>query len=196
MNLASKRYLEPEKDNHSNIIGWKFKPTTLMLLMLYECVNPKNAHLSTREIFKQRGVAYKNFVGWQKEYIDKIEQIDPETKEKTYEERNWFVLWWEEQISLSRIDLRQMLAQVGMQRALKGDYNFWRDLSKTWGVIANEEKEAPVRGIPLNLGKENASIDEIRIAKHKLLAAHRGVGDPGGAQLAPALTVRPKSPAS
>lgn len=193
--LVKKRYLIAKKDEHGNFLGFEFKPTPKMITILYDSVNPKYTHMSIREILKHRNIPYVQWKNWQENFIDKIEHKDPVTKEITVEERNWFVEWWTEELDRSQINFQQALAHVGFKKAMEGDHRFWKDMSRTIGVVTNEAKESPQIEIPSNLGKEEATLDDIRIAKHKLLSLHRGLVDTGPANVAQTLLGKPKGPA-
>lgn len=184
----SLRCLVVKKDQYGKIIGHEFRPTHLMRLMLYESNDPKNSHLEMKEIFKRRGIAFTVFKNWQKDFV--------EVNEETLHTINFFQEWWDEQVSLFSMDPKAALRHIGMQHALEGKFSFWKEMSRTEGVISAEEVNHNIRVIPMELGKNDATIEDIRSAKRKLLDAQRGMGDRGGDQVAAQTPDGPKGPTS
>lgn len=158
----------PILNSTGHVIDYGFRPTALMLQMAIECAKPENFRYSTKEIFKKSNVPTSNFTKWMSHY----RMITPDGSV-----RNFFEEFWNNHMTLAQMDVRKALLAIGREMAInQKDFRFWKEMSHITGVINPENKANP---IPINLGKQDATIEEIKLAKHKLLLAHRGMGDTG-----------------
>lgn len=176
------RNLRPVKDSRGAIIDFEFRPSALMWRIALECIREENVLLPIKEILSKCDVPYSTWVRWTVEYC----HVD----EATLEERNFFEDWWNGFMDTARMDVRSALIAVGKHMAInEKDFRYWKEMSHITGVINPENRQ---HAIPVNLGKQDVSIEEIKHAKAKLLSAHRGMGNTGGVGLAESAPVRRK----
>jgi len=90
--------------------------------------------------------------------------------------------WLEEACDQESGDDAAVLERVGMMQAVQpGNFQYWREMSKTKGVI---KEEAPKQGLTINtdftviMAGAGGNLDA---ARRRLLSAARGLGDSGGA---------------
>lgn len=95
-----------------------------------------------------------------------------------------FSEWYADAIYAQGSPLRSLLEQIGRENAYKGDYNFWRDLARTHGVISNETVEHKINIGQFTKGLENLSDAELEKRANSMLSASRGVENQGTIDLA------------
>lgn len=166
---------KPLKDAHGKIIGVEFSPTPKMLRYVIAVNKAENISKSNLEICKELGISEPEFSRWHNDFV--IHEFDKDGNVKA--SKNHFQDWFDEVLEIRSGEEREMLRAVGMKKALEGEYNYWRDMSKTYGAISNDIVEHKHTTIPFSL-KENATLDDIKHAKAKLLAQQRSLGDAGG----------------
>jgi hypothetical protein len=180
---------KPVRDGHGKVVGVEFKPTLKMLRVAVEFNREENANITNLEILKKCGVSEQEWNRWRNEYVVHEYEADRTTIKSSF---NHFEDWFDNAIHVRSKEERELLRLVGMQKALSGDYNFWKDMSRTYGTIHSEMAAPTQAKIPFQLGQDNASIEDLREARDKLLAAHRGVGNQGGTGMARLTTKRSK----
>lgn len=181
--------LKPVKDTHGRVVAVEFKPTMKMLRVVLAFNKAENSGKSNQDIIEACGVNPAEFSSWHNDYI--IRDYDKEGNLKSA--RNYFKEWLDEALEIKSGEERAILRLVGMQKAIGGDFQFWKEMSRTHGAITQETVEHNHHIIPFNLGKDNATIEDLQSAKKKLMDAHRGVGNDGGTGMARLTTKRSKS---
>lgn len=173
--------------NGKTVIGIEFRPTLKMLRTVVEMGLDKNQGKSTEEILEQCGVTESEWKRWWSEgkFL--------EEKEGRTVERNYFEEWWDSALQIKSGEEREMLRQVGLQKALDGNFNFWKEMARTYGSVTEEPAEGPKKAIPFNL-PTNATPEQLRDARQKLLESHRAVDDSAGSGMARLTAKRPKGP--
>lgn len=129
--------------------------------------DPTNHDKDPEEVLKSLGFSQKLFREWL--------QFDP-----------YFSEWLDDvRLMFTPKSVGKMLEMVGMEKALKGDFSFWKPFALKHKVI--DPDNASLTIIPANLGAFN-EWDEQRVLDHKnsLLDALRGVQEQGGIDVASA----------
>lgn len=139
-----------------------FRPTAKMIL--YSIYRAENPGAGTSEVCRMAGVDPVMPGRWAAKY------------------GSHFMNWIEEALDAQTNDDAKVLERVGMIQASQGNFQFWREMARTKGVIKEEQ---PKRGITLNtdftvvLAAVGGNFDA---ARQQILSAHRGVeykGEPG-----------------
>lgn len=98
--------------------------------------------------------------------------------------QTYFTDWLEEVIEQESGDDALVLERFGMMQALQpGNYQYFRDMAKTKGVIKEEQPKA---GLTINtdftviMTAAGGNLDAVR---HQLLQAARGLADTGGSRV-------------
>lgn len=103
---------------------------------------------------------------------------------------SYYLDWIEEAIDQGvAADDAAVLERVGMVNALQGNFQFWREMARTKGVI---KEELPSKGITINTDFTvvlAAVGGDVHAARARLLQAARGLGDPGGSGMASPLSL-------
>lgn len=181
--------LKAQKDTHGRIVGYEFVPTNKMLRLVIEYNKESNRGLSNEEILKKCGITEAEHQSWWRDHV-----IVPMNADGTPgQPRNFFEEWFDNALEIKSGEERQMLMQVGMQKALEGNFNFWDKLARTFGVINPEAVHEKPMTIPFNL-KDDLTPEQIADARQKLLAAHRSMGNSGSPGLVRLASKRQKSP--
>lgn len=96
----------------------------------------------------------------------------------------YFEEWCEEiKAMLGPKNKKLLLESVGMERALRGDFQFWKPLAIREGVISPDRIDHGV-AIPSNLGAlRSMSDDQLNATENSIMAALRGGGDTGPVDL-------------
>lgn len=139
----------------------------------------ENQHESNEAILKKLKISEDEFASWFRIYV--VTEQNPDGTVRA--SRNYFEEWWDEQLQIRSGEEKEMLRAVGMRKALDGHFQFWKELSRTYGTISPEFVEHHHHVIPFNLGHEDATPEALKAARQKLLAAQRTVADRGGVDL-------------
>ncbi len=127
-------------------------------MLLFAISKVRNPDLSDAEIFKELGSSKNLHKEWVKRYG------------KAYTD------WLEEYMEGQTYRKSDLLEAVGMAQALQaGNYQYWRDMAKTHGVIRDEPKTSTTININTDFNQilsEGKSFEESR---RELLARLRGV---------------------
>lgn len=137
----------------------RFNPTAQMVL--YSIHRGKNPGMSTSEVCALAGINPGLPGKWSAKF------------------GSYFTNWLEEAIDFHVDDDAAVLERVGMIHAAQGNYNFWKDMARTKGVI---KEEAPKRSLTINTDFSQVLIavgGDFNAARSRLLSAHRGVADAG-----------------
>ena len=143
-------YVKEEFDRNGVLLRVDFYPSADMIRYATERSNLKNQQMTNNEIVRSLGLPNGTLKRW-------------ETEHGTY-----FNQWLVKCIENFQGDLRKTLFAFGVDRAFKGEYNYWKDVSKTVGAIANERIEIKAtlsRGIDelAQLSGEELALEEQRI---------------------------------
>lgn len=97
-----------------------FHPTAKMKRWVQARCHPDNIELSDHALAKKVGFS-KNLVrGWLLKH-----------------QEEW-LLWFNSEYERRMAPLKDLLRAVGVQRALDGDFRYWREMAVAYGVIAIE----------------------------------------------------------
>lgn len=141
----------------------QFNPTPQMYAYAMQRGKPENISRRDDEICEQINLHPSNVAKWRKE-------ADP-----------YFSEWLENFLlrNSSVPILKKMLEDVGNQKALEGEFNFWRQMALKHGVIAHEQQTLNI--VPVNLSQYDKWTDaELESYRHSLLSAVKGVEEQGG----------------
>lgn len=172
---------KPIKDGHGRVVGVEFRPTMKMLRVVVEFNKAENCKLPTEEILKSAGVAESEWRNWNNNFI--VHEYGPDGELTA--SKNHFDEWFDSALSIKPGEERQMLREIGMQKALSGDFNFWKELARTYAATTKEEAPRETKAIPFNL-PTNATKEQLLEFRQKLLEQQRSVdgsGQPGLARL-------------
>jgi hypothetical protein len=143
-------------------------PTLKMRLFAisYYC-DPEMKGMDPEEVLTRIGLPKSLITKWQKEF-------DP-----------YFTEWMDDQRAIfTSGKAAKMLEAVGMERALSGDFQFWKPMSIKHKVI--EQDGATLTVIPANLGAFNEwTPEQLNNHRDSLLSGLRGLENQGRADLAP-----------
>lgn len=179
------------KDGHGRAIGVEFRPTVKMLRLVVAVNRAENCHKSHDQLLKECRIKNCEWERWTNEYVIHEYGKDGEIAAS----KNYFLEWWENAIEIRSQEERELLRQVGLERALQGDHKFWIEMSKTYGAVSQGLQDTKRKSIPFNLAND-ATPDQIAEARQKLLESQRALGDGGGTGLARLTARRPKGAAS
>lgn len=95
----------------------------------------------------------------------------------TYEP--WFSEWVDEvRLALGGKSKKALLEMVGMERALAGEFNFWKPLAIREGVITPDQLNLGA-AVPSNLGAmKDMSDEQLSALENTVMATLRSSGDP------------------
>lgn len=145
----------------------RFSPTGRMIL--FAISRAKNPTFTDNECAADVGVMPATVSGWKSKY------------------GSFFGSWLEEMIDQHMPDKEaEMLHAVGMVEAMQGNFNFWKEMARTKGVIKEESK--PLH-ITINTDFSHVAIGDFDEQRARLLSELRGVGQSGKSRVALPLTV-------
>lgn len=132
----------------------RFEPSGNQLLFAMN--KAKNPHLSEEEVCDMMHMARRNLTAWKTKY------------------GSHFLEWLEEAVDTFGNDQEaKMLEAVGMMQALKSNnYQYWRDMARTKGVIKEEVK---TQNITINTDFSQILIGDVKTARERILQELRGV---------------------
>jgi len=134
---------------------WVFSPTAKMILYSIELA--KNPGAPMAEICRKAGVDPAMPGRWMAKYRDHY--------------RNWL----EEALDAHTDQDAEVLERVGMIQAVQGNFQFWREMARTKGVIKEEQ---PKKGITVNTDFAQILVavgGDFNAARAKLLSQARGL---------------------
>jgi len=163
-----------QKDGSTKVV---FSATPRMLL--YAITWAQDLTRIENEVCDKIGIHRRSIKRW-KELYDTPKQA-----------RNYFSNWLEETVeALANTDEQKkaVLEAVGMIEATQGKYQFWRDMSRTYGAIKEETKATSITiNTDFSQIAIGANFDE---ARRKILRDATGVELPRGTPVAPTLEPR------
>lgn len=127
--------LKPIKNRHGEVIDYEFTPSPKMLRVVVELNKAENGALVTEEILKKCRVSQDEFDSWMRDYMLVSLDADGAVKSK----KNYFLSWWESALDIGSGIEKELLRLVGMEKALEGDFNFWKEMARTFGATAPDE---------------------------------------------------------
>lgn len=139
----------------------EFRPTPGMRLFALSAIcDPECRNLSPEDICRSVGLSkgsYKTFMSYEP----------------------WFSEWLEQvRLALGGKNKKAMLEMVGMERALAGEFNFWKPLAIREGVI-NPDQLNLGAAVPSNLGAmKDMSNEQLSALENTVMATLRSSGDP------------------
>jgi len=144
-----------------------FCPTAKQIL--FAMCKAKNAHMTDSEVAHEVGITPQAVSRWRCDYGSS------------------FSGWLEEMIDQYAPDKdAELLHAVGMVHAVQGNYNFWKDMAKSKGVIKEDSK--PMH-ITINTDFSHISIGDFHEERARLLSELRGVGKSGKSRVAEPVTI-------
>lgn len=161
---------KPIKDSHGRTIDVEFLPSNKMFRYVMAMSLEKNASKTNEQVAKELGLRPAEIDSWWRDYTIVIEN-----KDGTNTARNYFEEFFDESLQIRSGEEREMLRIVGMKRAMEGNYNYWRDMSRTYGTISAEQVEHKHMIIKFDELRSDATTAEIEDRRKKLLDAHRAV---------------------
>lgn len=162
---------EDIKNSHGDVIGKRFSPDVAMFRLIAEIKRPESRNKDTDKILKELRLP-KNIV---KKWKDDHAEFDKDGVELKI---NQFEHWFNSMLSYTDESLPGMIHALGVEKALKGDFRFWKEMASA--TRATEPSMGTVKGISLRLGMENATEEELIHARDRLLRAHRGLENSEG----------------
>lgn len=151
-------YLKEEWNRTGEVLRTDFFPSSDMYRFAISRASLKNNHLSDKEILKSIGLSPSRLEVWRREY------------------GKYFEEWLVKALENFNKDVRDVMFAVGVDRALKGEYNYWKDISRTVGAISAEKVEIQAtvhKGVD-ELAK--LSPEALALEEEKLLAELIGIG--------------------
>ena len=165
-----KQVLQEVTDKNGNI-SIKFNATAKMIL--FAIGKAKNPSWSDNEVLDDIGIHRNSLSQWKTKY------------------GSHFTSFIEEMIDNFAPDKgAELLEAVGMVNALQGNYNFWKDLAKTRGVIKEDAKSV---SLTINTSFEHISLGDFNEQRARLLSELRGVGVSGKSGVAEPVTIEHKA---
>lgn len=168
--------LKPVKDKNGKIVQYDFKPTPEMILYAQACALPENRSLTNEAVALKAGVSLWKYRKWHTAFI-----TEQEIKGKM-RRVNLFREWLTEYLAITKLDYKEALKMVGRERALDGDFKFWKEEAATEGVIRDDTPQANIYNIPINLN-DARTISEIERARDQLLEANKALDEPQGPEV-------------
>lgn len=140
----------------------RFTPNAAMkVFAMTAYCDPEMAGKSPEEICRQAGVplaTYKRFLSYEPYWSEWLE---------------------ERRIQLGGKNKRAMLEAIGMERAMEGDFQFWKPLAQREGVISNDRLDIGAV-LPASLGSfNNFTEEQLTGIRDSLLSGLRSVEDQG-----------------
>lgn len=144
-----------------------FNPNPQMYAFAMARGVPGHAHLDDKQVMDKIGMNGNTVVGWRRDYNPHFDE-------------------WLEGYLMTHTNakmLKAMLESVGVQKALAGEFNFWKPLALREGVIKPDSVNLNV--IPIDLGKlGDMSDSELEDARKTVMASLLPVRDEGGTGVA------------
>lgn len=153
--------LKEEFDRNGGLVRTEFIPTADQIRYAAARSSLANEKKSDSELLKELGISKGAIQRWMNEY-------DPHYSQWLY--------WFMENL---RAPIRDALAGIGLDRAMRGEYNFWKDMARTHGAISSDKQE-----IKLTVSR---GVDELASLTPEQLEAeqHRLIGELTGTSVAP-----------
>lgn len=149
--------LKEEFDRNGELLRVDFYPTADMLRYASARSSLANEKKSDRDLILELGIPVKAFNSWEPTYGNHF--------------REW-LYWFMENL---RAPVRDALFGVGLDRAMRGEYNFWKDMARTVGAISTEKQDIKLivsRGVD---ELSNLTAAELEAEQRKLLGELTGV---------------------
>lgn len=180
---------KPVRNSHGHLTGeFRFVPSAKMYRVAAEFNKDENQGLSNEELLKKCSVSQAEWKRWWTENT-----VVSENPDGTINTRNHFEEFWDSNMQMKSGEERALLKQIGMHKAMEGDFRFWKEMSSTHGAIQDAPLESPKKKIPAKL-PDNATREQILDLRQKLLESQRALGDSGGIGLVRTTTRRSKGP--
>lgn len=153
-------YRNEEFDRNGDLVKVEFLPSADMLRFAMERANFKHKAKSDEELLISIGMTKSKIDYWKKHH-------DP-----------YFSEWLIKCLENFQAPAREALLAFGIDQAFRGNYNYWKDVSRTLGAISGEKVEIKAtlsRGID-----ELAALpaNELALEEQRILAALSGVSPP------------------
>lgn len=153
-------YRNEEFDRNGELVKVEFLPSGDMLRFALERANIKNLAKNDGEILTALGMPKNRYEAWRKTH-------DP-----------YFSEWFVKCIENFQSNVREALFAFGVDQAFRGNYNYWKDVSRTVGAISGEKVEIKAtlsRGID---ELANLPSSELLLEEQRILAALSGLSPP------------------
>lgn len=169
-------------------MGVRFEPSVKMLRFVVALNNPENSKFSNSEILEKLSISDKEHAAWWNDFV--IHEQDPQGN--ITNSLNHFEKWFDNALQIRSSEERALLRHVGMTKALEGNFNFFKEMGKTFGAITDEEVDRAPSVIPFTI-RGDATPEEIADARQKLLSEVRALEHASGPRVVGALTKQQKS---
>lgn len=148
-------YLQETTDRNGAVVKAEFLPSADMLRFAMSRASIKNDHKSDKTILKELGIAPANIDRW---YRDN---------------HPYFADWLVKVLENFRAPVREALFAFGVDQAFRGNFNYWKEVSKTVGAISPDKVEV------INVDKKvtdlsKLSPEELKKEEERLLAELTG----------------------
>lgn len=148
------KYLKSVKDRNGTVIGYEFNPSSQMRIWLNLRSDKRNAGKPDHEILKE--------VGWKQDLVN-------EWLDKFGEE---FVEWYQDALHIASKPIKDLLTQVGNEKAMS-DFQYWKELARTHGVISAEKTETELSVGALTRNLDKLSQEELNARANAMLSQAR-----------------------
>jgi hypothetical protein len=142
-------YLDETLDRNGTLVKAKFYPSADQLRFAMARASIKNNEKSDIELMKELGMSRGKLEHWRQEYGRHFEE------------------WLCKCIENFQAPVKEALFAFGVDRAFQGDFNFWKEVSKTTGAITADKIEISTisRGVEelARLSPEELQLEEERI---------------------------------
>lgn len=147
----------------------RFVPTGRMIL--YAVTRAKSPTLVDKEICELTGLAPPTIASWSAKY------------------GHDYLEWLEEMIDQFMPDKEaEMLHAVGMIESLQGNFQFWKEMAKTKGVIKED-----VKNLSVTINTDFSHVvngESFEDARKRILQSLRGVGESGKSRMAESAAIQ------
>lgn len=164
-----KPVIEEVIDKNQNTIT-RFNPLGTMIL--FAAAKARNPDMSDLEIFNELGTKTNLHKQWVKRYGEHYQN------------------WLEEFVDGQTYRKSELLEIVGMSQAIQpGNYQYWRDMAKTHGVIRDEPKTSTTINVNTDFSQVHNGTESFEDARRRLLSELRGVDYKGGSRVVDAVGI-------
>lgn len=184
--------IERKYDKYGNLVDYEFNPTGMMIYVVHERAKPQYRLLPEKR-FLETLKRDKNAINlWRFRYDIKVGH---DLYIESMGEKFLFSNWWNEELETQQAEMVSFLSAIGKSKASR-EFPYWKELSRTYGVIKPEQIQQTNYVIPIDLGRyDEFTPEQIEGARDKLLDSLCAVEDKKGAAMALPSDEQSESPA-
>lgn len=135
----AQRVLTERRDKKGEIVGWNFNPTVKMRMWCIYRIKPEFKGMSDDAVARNLGMTESPVKYWNRNY------------------KEHFIEWYQGELDRNKAPIKEMLLAVGKEMAMREDgFQYWRELSRSYGVISPEVIEQRV-----SIGRMVEKLDEL-----------------------------------